>query len=119
MTAALAEPAELTVRPRQLRALVGLLGPHRRLLALAIAKGIPHQLVILGTAGTAAWLVGRAVTGGSAELWPGLVLLDVLVLPLAVAPEAESYLTHVAASRAGCTRRSSGSLRVTARAPLR
>jgi ATP-binding cassette, subfamily C, bacterial CydC len=100
MTAVLAEPAELTVRPRQLRALVALLGPHRRLLAVAIASGMLHQLVILGTAGTAAWLVGRAVTGASAaELRPGLVLLGALVLPLAVTPWAESYLAHVAAYR--------------------
>lgn len=82
----------------RLRPLLGLLGPHRRLLVAAIASGMAHQVVTLVSAGTGAWLVGRAVTGATvAELRPGLVLLGVFLAPLAITPWLDSYLAHVAA----------------------
>jgi ATP-binding cassette, subfamily C, bacterial CydC len=84
----------------RLRPLMTLLGSRRRLLLLAIASGIAHQGFILASAGTAAWLVGRAVTGTTgSDLRGGLFALGVLVAPLAVTTWLESWLAHVAAFR--------------------
>ncbi len=86
--------------PARLRSLVRLLGPHRTLIGAASAAGIAHQAVVLGTATTAAWLVGRAVTGARAsELHEGLLFLGLLVIPVALLPWLESFLAHVAAFR--------------------
>lgn len=93
-------PANGRFLTSRLRPLLQLLGPHRGLIWLAIANGIGHQLAVLATATTAAWLVGRSVTGAPAEeLRSGLVLLGVLVIPVTVMPWLESFLAHVAAFR--------------------
>lgn len=85
---------------RRLRPLAVLIGPHRRLLAAAVASGMVRQLVTLAAAGTGAWLVGKAVTGAEVtELRGGLILLGVLIVPLAVTPWLDSLLAHVAAFR--------------------
>ncbi|MEY4576375.1 MAG: hypothetical protein RL701_1078, partial [Pseudomonadota bacterium] len=69
----------------RLRSLLYLLGPHRTLLSLAIASGIGHQLVVLMSATTAAWLVGRSITGAAAsELVSGLILLGTLIIPVVI-----------------------------------
>ncbi len=84
----------------ELRPLVRLLGPYRRLFAMAVAAGVAHQLVVLGVSGTGAWLVGRAATGaGPQDLGGGMVVLGVLIVPLAATPWLESQLAHVAAFR--------------------
>ncbi len=86
--------------PARLRSLVRLLGPYRTLIGAAAAAGIGHQAVVLGTATTAAWLVGRSITGARAdELHGGLVFLAILVIPVALLPWLESFLAHVAAFR--------------------
>jgi len=85
---------------RRLRPLVRLIGPHRRLLLAAIVSGMVHHLVTLAAAGTAAWLVGAAVTGASVDdLRVGLIVLGALVVPLALTPWLDSLLAHVAAFR--------------------
>ena len=83
-----------------LRPLLRLIGPHRPLLVVAVVCGVAHQLAILASAGTAAWLVGAAVTGTpAADLRGRLILLGVLVLPLGITPWLESLLAHMAAFR--------------------
>lgn len=85
---------------RRLRPLLALLGPHRRLLAFAVLSGVIHHVVTLAAAGTSAWLVGSAITGSSVdELRPALIALFCMMVPLAVAPWAESHLAHIAAFR--------------------
>ncbi|MGH8908188.1 MAG: thiol reductant ABC exporter subunit CydC [Egibacteraceae bacterium] len=82
----------------RLRPLLRLLGPQRRLIGCAVACGVAHQLVALAVAGTAAWLVGQAVTGASvAQLRGGLILLGALIVPVSVLPWLDSHLAHVAA----------------------
>jgi ATP-binding cassette subfamily C protein CydC len=82
----------------RLRPLLRLLGPQRRLIGYAVACGMTHQLVALAVAGTAAWLVGQAVTGASvAQLRGGLILLGALIVPVTIFPWLDSYLAHVAA----------------------
>lgn len=84
----------------QIGPLLRLVGRNRGLLCAAVASGLVYQLAALGVAATSALLVGRAITGADvAELTPGLVALGLLVLPLAIAPWAESQLAHVAAFR--------------------
>jgi len=85
---------------RRLRPLLELLGRHRRLLGWAVLSGVVHHVATLAVAATSAWLVGSAITGATAaELRPGLVLLVLLMVPLAVAPWLDSHLAHIAAFR--------------------
>lgn len=84
----------------RLRSLLHLLGPQHRLIGAAVASGIAHQAVVLGTATIAAWLVGLAVTGASPnQLTGGIAVLAALALPVALLPWLESFLAHVAAFR--------------------
>jgi len=84
---------------RRLRPLLRLLGPrHRSLVGAAVAVGIVHHLLVLASAATGAWLVGRALAGAdAADLGAGLAVLAALVVPTALTPLLESYLNHVAA----------------------
>ena len=85
---------------RRLVPLLRLLGPHRRLLSIAVVSGIVNQTVIVASAYTGARLVGRAVTGTPArDLHGQFVWLLVLVLPLVASPWIETQLAHVAAFR--------------------
>ncbi len=72
---AIAEPlapaARAPMRVR-LRSMMYLLGPHRGLIFAAIATGAGHQLLLLASAGTGAWLVAQAATGASASARAGL-----------------------------------------------
>jgi ATP-binding cassette subfamily C protein CydC len=82
------------------RALLRLLRPYRGLVLAAMLCGVVHQLTVLLTAATSAWLVGQAVTGASvAEMRGALVVLGVLMVPLALTPWLDSRLAHVAAFR--------------------
>jgi len=84
----------------RLTSLLGLLGPHWRLIACAVLSGMGHQCVVLATATSAAWLVGRSITGATPnELTWELWLLCSLVIPVAFLPWLESFLAHVAAFR--------------------
>ncbi len=90
--------APLRVR---LRSMMYLLGPHRGLLFAAIVTGAGHQLLLLASAGTGAWLVAEAATGASAsDLTTGLIVLAVLIVPLALMNLADTYFAHIAAFRA-------------------
>jgi ATP-binding cassette, subfamily C, bacterial CydC len=85
----------------RLRSMMYLLGPHRTLLFAAIASGAGHQLLLLASAGTGAWLVAEAATGASAaELTTGLIVLAALIVPLALMTLADTYFAHIAAFRA-------------------
>jgi hypothetical protein len=61
---------------RRLRPLLRLLGPrHRRLVGAAVGTGIAHHLLVLASAATSAWLVGRALGGAPAgDLTTGLTV---------------------------------------------
>ncbi|MGQ0625793.1 MAG: ABC transporter ATP-binding protein [Sporichthyaceae bacterium] len=84
----------------RLRPLLRMFGTRRRLIMVAIGSGIAHQLTLLAVAGTAAWLVGEAVTGATtSDLKPGLILLALLVAPAVLFPWLDSYLAHIAAFR--------------------
>ncbi len=90
--------APLRVR---LRSMMYLLGPHRGLLFAAIASGAGHQLLLLASAGTGAWMVAEAATGASASaLTTGLIVLAALIVPLALMTLADTYFAHIAAFRA-------------------
>ncbi|MGH3917282.1 MAG: ABC transporter ATP-binding protein [Pseudonocardiaceae bacterium] len=90
--------APLRVR---LRSLMYLLWPHRGLIFAAIATGAGHQLLLLASAGTGAWLVAQAATGATASaLQPGLIVLAALIVPLALMNLADTYFAHIAAFRA-------------------
>ncbi len=84
---------------RKLCPLLRLLSPrHQRLVGAAVGTGILHHLLVLASAATSAWLVGRALDGAAiAELRTGLVVLALLVAPTALTPLLESKLAHVAA----------------------
>ncbi|GIH23510.1 ABC transporter [Acrocarpospora phusangensis] len=82
----------------RLRPVLALLGPHRPLLLAAVFSGIAHHLVVLASAGVAAWVVSRVITGGG-DLTGGLVVLGVLLPLVGLTPWLESYLAHVAAFR--------------------
>ncbi|MGH3765615.1 MAG: ABC transporter ATP-binding protein [Pseudonocardiaceae bacterium] len=98
LTPPAAASAPLRVR---LRSMMYLLGPHRRLIFAAIAAGAGHQLLLLASAGTGAWLVAQAATGASASaLTTGLIVLAVLIVPLALMTLADTYFAHIAAFRA-------------------
>jgi len=92
-------PTQRTLYGR-LTSLLRLLGPHWRLIACAVVSGTGHQWAVLATATSAAWLVGRSITGASPDaLTPGLWVLCSLVIPVALLPWLESFLAHVAAFR--------------------
>lgn len=85
----------------RLRVLMPLLGPHRRLIAVAYLAGALHQLCTLASAGVGAYVVALAATGATTdELQPWLVLLAGVVLPLAFFNVADGAFAHVAAFRA-------------------
>jgi len=84
----------------RLRPLLSLLGPERKLLYAAIASGAANQLFSIGSAALGAYMVGRAVTGATAdELRPLLVGVVALVVPRAVLPWLDTVLAHIMAFR--------------------
>lgn len=84
----------------RLRPLLVLVRPQRRLLIAAIACGAANQLFSIASAALGAYLVGRAVTGATAEeLRPLLVGVVALVVPRAVLPWLDSVLAHIMAFR--------------------
>ncbi|MGH3564454.1 MAG: thiol reductant ABC exporter subunit CydC [Pseudonocardia sp.] len=93
-------PPPVASLPRRLRPLLRLFGPQRYLIAASITSGVAYQLVTLALAGTAALLVGRAVTGANLQDLRGeLIVLGALVVPAVVLPGLDSHLSHVAAFR--------------------
>lgn len=92
-----ARDASLVAR---LQPLMYLVRPQRALLAYAAVSGVLQQLVGLGAATIAAWLVGRSLSGERAsELHTGLIVLALSTLPLALLPWLESFWADVAAFR--------------------
>ncbi|MET7398883.1 ABC transporter ATP-binding protein [Dactylosporangium sp. NPDC005572] len=80
--------------------LLRLLRGHRRIIAVAILSGIANHVFTIASAVLGAILVGRALTGTPpADLRGGFLLLLALVIPLVVAPWAETQLAHVVAFR--------------------
>ncbi|WP_432838132.1 ABC transporter ATP-binding protein [Dactylosporangium sp. CA-092794] len=80
--------------------LLRLLRGHRRVIAVAILCGIANHVFTIASAVLGALLVGRALTGTPpADLRGGFLLLLALVVPLVVAPWAETQLAHVVAFR--------------------
>lgn len=104
MSVAATDPRSVE-QPRSLAARLGslmpLLGRHRRLIFAAVATGVAHQLLLLASAGTGAYLVAEAAKGAStSDLHIGLIVLGALVVPLAVMNLADTYFAHLAAFRA-------------------
>ncbi len=86
--------------PERLGSMLYLLRPHRLLIFLAIAAGAFHELLLLASAGTGAWLVAQAATGASAgDLQTGLIVVGALVVPVATLTVADSYVAHIACFR--------------------
>lgn len=80
--------------------LLRLLRGHRRIIAIAIISGVANHVFTIASAVLGALLVGRALTGTPpADLRGGFLLLFALVVPLVVAPWAETQLAHVVAFR--------------------
>ncbi|MDQ7908056.1 ABC transporter ATP-binding protein [Phytohabitans sp. ZYX-F-186] len=80
--------------------LARLLRGHRRIIAVAIVSGVANHVFTIASAVLGALLVGRALTGTpAADLRGGFLLLLALVVPLVVAPWAETQLAHVVAFR--------------------
>ena len=104
MSTAAESPAPAAARASlhvRLRSMMYLLGPHRALIFAAIVTGAGHQLLLLASAGTGAWLVAQAATGASASgLQTGLIVLAALIVPLALMNLADTYFAHIAAFRA-------------------
>ncbi|MFC0531828.1 ABC transporter ATP-binding protein [Phytohabitans kaempferiae] len=85
---------------RSLLPLLRLLRGHRRVIAVAILAGVANHVFTIASAVLGAVLVGRALTGTApADLRGGFLLLLALVVPLVVAPWAETQLAHVVAFR--------------------
>ncbi len=85
----------------RLRPLLKVLRPQRRLLISAVLIGIANQALAIASAVVGAYLVGSAITGASVhDLQAGLVVLVLLILPRAILPSLDSFLTHVMAFRA-------------------
>lgn len=64
------------------RPILSLLRPYRRDLRGTIGNGIADQVLAIAAAVVAAYMVGRAVRGASADqLWPWFILLGFLVVP--------------------------------------
>jgi len=83
-----------------LRPLVYLLRPYRVTVLGALAAGVAAQVTLVAAGALGAYLVGRAVTGASAdELHTPVIVLVVLVVLQAVLAVADSLLAHVAAFR--------------------
>ena len=102
MTAATVESApEIAPGMRQrLRPLLALLRPHRKELRYAIVSGIIHDALFIASAGAAAYLMGRAVTGANYNQIYGLLLLvAALVLPQVRTPWLESAVLNSVAFR--------------------
>ena len=92
----------MTARPSpgRLGPLLVLVGPHRRELRYAIVSGVVHGALFVAGATTAAYLMGRAVTGAQYNQIYGLLLLvAVLVLPQVRTPWVESAVLHSVAFR--------------------
>ncbi|MGN9908897.1 ABC transporter ATP-binding protein [Phytohabitans sp. LJ34] len=80
--------------------LLRLLRGHRRIIAVAILSGVANHVFTIASAVLGALLVGRALTGTApGDLRGGFLLLLALVVPLVVAPWAETQLAHVVAFR--------------------
>lgn len=93
-------PVGLRESLRPLWSMLGMLRPHRRVMSAAVLIGIAHQTLLIASAGLGAWLVAKAATGAPAsELRPGVIVLLVLAVPVAVSRLAESYYAHVAGFR--------------------
>lgn len=84
----------------RLRPFLTVLRPQRRLLWLTIGTGALNQILSIASAGLGALIVGRAVTGASADdLRTPTIIAVVLILPRAVLPWLDSLLSHVMAFR--------------------
>ena len=84
----------------RLRPLLSVLRPERRLLAITVTVGALNQFLMIASAGLGAWIVGRAVTGASAdELRVPTIIALALILPRAVLPWLDSLLAHTMAFR--------------------
>jgi len=85
---------------RALRPLAYLLRPYRVTVLAALAAGVVSQVTLVAAGTLGAYLVGRAVTGATADdLRTSVIVLVVLVILQAVLLVADSMLAHIAAFR--------------------
>ena len=85
----------------RLRPIVSILGPHRRLFAIAAIAGMANQLLLLVAAALGAWIVGRAVTGDPvADLTAPLAWFAVTSIAAQVLNVLDGWCSHVMSWRA-------------------
>lgn len=94
------QPAKAPQPPSRWALLWAMIGRHRAPVIGSILVGIAMLSCSIAAGALSAYTVGLALTGASVdELWPLVIWLMVLVVPLVTLPWAETVLAHIAAFR--------------------